>query len=168
MVLAAAWHPSDTPCLAYFCLVTLQDTGAAISDQFTVEVTKYNPPFQVSPDADTDPNLYRSAVIHVSLFPFILDVHLIFHTLFLNVLFPQSEEALQSTRLVLPRSPGSTAFLYNEELVFACSTGTSRGGLPDEKICFNSPGEKRELSSLKKNALWHQMNKHFLFLYKAE
>ncbi|XP_059195379.1 nuclear pore complex protein Nup133 [Centropristis striata] len=98
VVLAAAWHPSDTPCLAYFCLVTLQDSGAAISDQFTVEVTKYNPPFQ-------------------------------------------SEETLQATRLALPRSPGSTAFLYNEELVFACSTGTSRGGLPDEKISFNSPGD---------------------------
>ncbi|XP_031735632.1 nuclear pore complex protein Nup133 [Anarrhichthys ocellatus] len=98
VVLAAAWHPSDTPCLAYYCLVTLQDNGAAISDQFTVEVTKYNPPFQ-------------------------------------------SEEALQATRLALPRSPGSTAFLYTEELVFACSTGTSRGGLPDEKISFNSPGD---------------------------
>lgn len=48
VVLAAAWHPADTPCLAYFCLVTLQDAGAAISDQFTVEVTKYNPAFQVS------------------------------------------------------------------------------------------------------------------------
>uniref|UniRef100_A0A7N8YDA3 Nuclear pore complex protein Nup133 n=1 Tax=Mastacembelus armatus TaxID=205130 RepID=A0A7N8YDA3_9TELE len=95
VVLAAAWHPSDTPCLAYFCLVTLQDNGASISDQFTVEVTKYNPPFQ---------------------------------------------EALQSTRLVLP-SPGSTAFLYNEELVFACSTGTSRAAIPDEKISFNSPGD---------------------------
>ncbi|XP_054460330.1 nuclear pore complex protein Nup133 [Anoplopoma fimbria] len=98
VVLAAAWHPSDSPCLAYFCLVTLQDNGAAISDQFTVEVTKYNPPFQ-------------------------------------------SEEALQTTRLALPRRPGSTAFLYNEELVFACSTGTSRGGLPDEKISFNTPGD---------------------------
>ncbi|KAA8593128.1 hypothetical protein FQN60_018583, partial [Etheostoma spectabile] len=95
VVLAAAWHPSDTPCLAYFCLVTLQDTGAAISDHFTVEVTKYNPPFQ----------------------------------------------ALQATRLVLPRSPGSSAFLYNEETVFACSTGTSRGAPPDEKISFNSPGD---------------------------
>lgn len=50
VVLAAAWHPSDSPCLAYFCLVTLQESGAAISDQFTVEVTKYNPPFQVGPD----------------------------------------------------------------------------------------------------------------------
>ncbi|CAJ1052844.1 nuclear pore complex protein Nup133 [Xyrichtys novacula] len=98
VVLAAAWHPSDTPCLAYFCLVTLQDNGAAISDQFTVEVTKHSVPFQ-------------------------------------------SEEALQTTRLVLPRSPGTTAFLHNEELVFACWTGTSRGGLPDEKISFNSSGD---------------------------
>ncbi|KAM9362740.1 nuclear pore complex protein Nup133 [Symphorus nematophorus] len=98
VVLAAAWHPSDSPCLAYFCLVTLQDNGAAISDQFTVEVTKYNSPFQ-------------------------------------------SEEALQATRLVLPPSRGSTAFLYNEELVFACSTGTSRAALPDEKISFNSTGD---------------------------
>lgn len=53
MVLAAAWHPSDTPCLAYFCLVTLQDNGAAISDQITVEVTKYSSPFQVRPEAAT-------------------------------------------------------------------------------------------------------------------
>uniref|UniRef100_A0A671TQ87 Nuclear pore complex protein Nup133 n=1 Tax=Sparus aurata TaxID=8175 RepID=A0A671TQ87_SPAAU len=97
VVLAAAWHPSDSPCLAYFCLVTLQESGAAISDQFTVEVTKYNPPFQ---------------------------------------------EALQNTRLVLPQTPGCTAFLYNEELVFACSTGTGRGGQPDEKISFNSPGDR--------------------------
>lgn len=53
---------------------------------------------------------------------------------------PQSEEALQVTHFVLPWSPGSTAFLYNEELVFVCSTGTSRAALPDEKISFNSPG----------------------------
>uniref|UniRef100_A0A665TYZ2 Nuclear pore complex protein Nup133 n=1 Tax=Echeneis naucrates TaxID=173247 RepID=A0A665TYZ2_ECHNA len=92
VVLAAAWHPSDTPCLAYYCLVTLQDNGASISEQFTVEVTKYNPPFQ-------------------------------------------------ATRLVLPPSPGSIAFLYNDELVFACSTGTGRAGLPDEKLSFNSPGD---------------------------
>ncbi|KAL6111122.1 nup133 [Pungitius sinensis] len=101
VLLAAAWHPSDAPCLAYFCLVTLQDNGAAISEQFTVEVTKYNPPFQ-------------------------------------------SEEALQATRLLLPRCPGSTgstAFLYNQEMVFASSTCTARGGLPDEKISFSSPGD---------------------------
>ncbi|CAG5946219.1 unnamed protein product [Menidia menidia] len=98
VVSAAAWNPSDTPCLAYFCLVTLQDNGASISEQFTVEVTKFNCPFQ-------------------------------------------SEEALLATRLVMPPSPGSTAFLYNQELVFACSTGTSRGALPDEKISFNSAGD---------------------------
>uniref|UniRef100_A0A672G487 Nucleoporin Nup133/Nup155-like C-terminal domain-containing protein n=1 Tax=Salarias fasciatus TaxID=181472 RepID=A0A672G487_SALFA len=95
VVLAAAWHPSDSPCMAYFCLVTLQDGGAAISDQFTVEVTKHSAPFQ----------------------------------------------ALQETKLVLPPAPGSAAFLYSEELVFACSTGTSRAALPDEKISFNSPGD---------------------------
>uniref|UniRef100_A0A3B3YUM1 Nucleoporin Nup133/Nup155-like C-terminal domain-containing protein n=1 Tax=Poecilia mexicana TaxID=48701 RepID=A0A3B3YUM1_9TELE len=48
VVLAAAWHPSDSPCLAYFCLITLQETGDTISDQFTVEVTKYSCPFQIS------------------------------------------------------------------------------------------------------------------------
>ncbi|XP_061771494.1 nuclear pore complex protein Nup133 [Nerophis ophidion] len=98
VLLVAAWHPADTPCLVYFCLVTLQDLGTAISNSFTVEVTKYNPPFQ-------------------------------------------SEAELHATRLLLPPSPGLTAFLYNEELVFACSTGSSRGGLPDERIPFNSPGD---------------------------
>lgn len=48
VVLAAAWHPSDSPCLAYFCLVTLLDNGNNISEELSVEVTKYNPPFQVS------------------------------------------------------------------------------------------------------------------------
>ncbi|XP_062303881.1 nuclear pore complex protein Nup133 [Osmerus eperlanus] len=98
VVLAAAWHPSDVPCLAYFCLVTLLDNGTNISDELSVEVTKFNPPFQ-------------------------------------------SEDALQTTRLVLPRASSTAAFLYNDELVFACSTGTGRGGLPEEKILFNSPGD---------------------------
>ncbi|KAF7213321.1 nuclear pore complex protein Nup133 [Nothobranchius furzeri] len=98
VVLAAAWHPSDTPCLAYFCLATLHDDGSTISDQFTVQVTKYSCVFQ-------------------------------------------TKEALQATRLLLPWSPSATAFLYNEELVFACSTGTSRATLPDEKINFTSPGD---------------------------
>lgn len=98
VVLAAAWHPSDTPCLAYFCLATLQETGVSVCDQFTVEVTKYSCPFQ-------------------------------------------SEEDLQATRFVLPDPPGTTAFLYNKEMVCACSTGTSRATLPDEKISFNLPGD---------------------------
>ncbi|XP_038160788.1 nuclear pore complex protein Nup133 isoform X2 [Cyprinodon tularosa] len=98
VVLAAAWHPSDTPCLAYFCLVTMQETGEAISDHFNVEVTKYSCPFQ-------------------------------------------SEEDLQDTRFLLPDPPGTTALLYNREMVSACSTGTSRAVLPEEKICFNSPGD---------------------------
>lgn len=99
VVLAAAWHPSDSPCLAYFCLVTLLDNGNNISEELSVEVTKFNPPFQ-------------------------------------------SEDALQAMRLVLPRASSPAAFLYNEELVFACSTGTGRGGLPEEKIPFNTPGDR--------------------------
>uniref|UniRef100_A0A6Q2XRS8 Nuclear pore complex protein Nup133 n=1 Tax=Esox lucius TaxID=8010 RepID=A0A6Q2XRS8_ESOLU len=99
VVLAAAWHPADSPCLAYFCLVTLLDNGNSISQELSVEVTKYNPAFQ-------------------------------------------SEDALQATRLVLPRATSPAAFLYNEEMVFACSTVTGRGGLPEEKIPFNSPGDR--------------------------
>uniref|UniRef100_A0A8C8JWB9 Nucleoporin Nup133/Nup155-like C-terminal domain-containing protein n=1 Tax=Oncorhynchus tshawytscha TaxID=74940 RepID=A0A8C8JWB9_ONCTS len=99
VVLAAAWHPSDSPCLAYFCLVTLLDNGNNISEELSVEVTKYNPPFQ-------------------------------------------SEDALQAMRLLLPLASSPAAFLYNEELVFACSTGTGRGGLLEEKIPFNTPGDR--------------------------
>ena len=68
-------------------------------------------------------------------------------------MFRQSQEALLATRLVLPRSLGSSAFLYNDELVFACSTGTSRGGPPDEKITFNSPGEELISGSVKKKGI---------------
>ncbi|XP_066515739.1 nuclear pore complex protein Nup133 [Hoplias malabaricus] len=98
VVLAAAWHPADTPCLAYFCLVTIPDTAGHSSDELSVEVTKYNPPFQ-------------------------------------------SEEELHKTRLVLPRATSPAAFIYNDELVFACTTGTGRGGLPEEKLAFSSPGD---------------------------
>ena len=70
-----------------------------------------------------------------------------------DVSFPQSEDVLQATRLVLPPAPGSIAYLYNEELVFACSTGTSGAGLPDEKISFSSPGTKwRPLSAVQVGA----------------
>ncbi|KAM6972180.1 nuclear pore complex protein Nup133 [Aplochiton taeniatus] len=99
VVLAAAWHPSDSPCLAYFCLVTLLDGSSQTSEQLSVEVTKYNPAFQ-------------------------------------------SEDVLQQTRLVLPNASSPAAFLYNEELVFACCTGMGRGGLPEEKIAFSSPGDR--------------------------
>ncbi|XP_051749534.1 nuclear pore complex protein Nup133 [Ctenopharyngodon idella] len=99
VVLAAAWHPGDTPCLAYFCLVTLGESAAPSPDLLTVEVTKHNPPFQ-------------------------------------------SEEELQKTRLVLPEPSSPAAYLYNEELVFACSTGAGRGGLAEEKISFSAPGDR--------------------------
>lgn len=47
VVLAAAWHPADSPCLVYYSLVTVEDNGYQMSDAVTVEVTQYNPPFQV-------------------------------------------------------------------------------------------------------------------------
>ncbi|XP_016362068.1 nuclear pore complex protein Nup133-like [Sinocyclocheilus anshuiensis] len=99
VVLAAAWHPGDTPCVAYFCLVTLAESIAPSPDLLTVEVTKYNPPFE-------------------------------------------SEEELQKTRVVLPEPSSPAAYLYNEELVFTCSTGAGRGGLAEEKISFSSPGDR--------------------------
>uniref|UniRef100_A0A8C9T0A1 Nucleoporin 133 n=1 Tax=Scleropages formosus TaxID=113540 RepID=A0A8C9T0A1_SCLFO len=48
VLLAVAWHPSDSPCLAYYCLITLQENDSRVADMFSVEVTKYNPVFQVS------------------------------------------------------------------------------------------------------------------------
>ncbi|XP_064177586.1 nuclear pore complex protein Nup133 [Anguilla rostrata] len=98
VVLAAAWHPSDTPCLAYFCLVTLLDNGPNISDEVSVEVTNHKPPFQ-------------------------------------------TEDDLQTVRLVLPPSPGSAAYLHSEDLLYACSTGTGRSSLPEEKIPLSSHGD---------------------------
>uniref|UniRef100_A0AAY4DP90 Nuclear pore complex protein Nup133 n=1 Tax=Denticeps clupeoides TaxID=299321 RepID=A0AAY4DP90_9TELE len=46
VVLAAAWHPADKPCLVYFCLVTLPEQAGQLFTEMSVEVTKYNPPFQ--------------------------------------------------------------------------------------------------------------------------
>lgn len=54
VVLAAAWHPSDTPCLVYYCLLTLPDSDPIMTEPLTVEVTKYNPPFQVGADQEGD------------------------------------------------------------------------------------------------------------------
>ncbi|XP_045293385.1 nuclear pore complex protein Nup133 isoform X2 [Leopardus geoffroyi] len=46
LILAAAWHPADNPCLIYYSLITVEDNGHQMSDVVTVEVTQYNPPFQ--------------------------------------------------------------------------------------------------------------------------
>ncbi|XP_069340848.1 nuclear pore complex protein Nup133 [Eulemur rufifrons] len=46
LILAAAWHPADNPCLIYYSLITAEDNGYQMSDAVTVEVTQYNPPFQ--------------------------------------------------------------------------------------------------------------------------
>ncbi|XDA90985.1 hypothetical protein R6Z07F_020596 [Ovis aries] len=46
LILAAAWHLADSPCLVYYSLITVEDNGYQMSDSVTVEVTQYNPPFQ--------------------------------------------------------------------------------------------------------------------------
>ncbi|XP_014981294.2 nuclear pore complex protein Nup133 isoform X2 [Macaca fascicularis] len=46
VILAAAWHSADNPCLIYYSLITIEDNGCQMSDAVTVEVTQYNPPFQ--------------------------------------------------------------------------------------------------------------------------
>ena len=45
--MAAAWHLADNPCLVYYSLIAVEDNGYQMSDAVTVEVTQYNPPFQV-------------------------------------------------------------------------------------------------------------------------
>uniref|UniRef100_A0A8C9SH28 Nucleoporin 133 n=1 Tax=Scleropages formosus TaxID=113540 RepID=A0A8C9SH28_SCLFO len=93
VLLAVAWHPSDSPCLAYYCLITLQENDSRVADMFSVEVTKYNPVFQM-------------------------------------------------VRVLLPHSSSPVAYLYREDLVYVCSTGTGRARLPEEKISFSSPGDR--------------------------
>ncbi|XP_003791033.1 nuclear pore complex protein Nup133 [Otolemur garnettii] len=46
LILAAAWHPADNPCLIYYSLITVEDNGCHMSGAVTVEVTQYNPPFE--------------------------------------------------------------------------------------------------------------------------
>uniref|UniRef100_A0A8C9VCI7 Nucleoporin 133 n=1 Tax=Scleropages formosus TaxID=113540 RepID=A0A8C9VCI7_SCLFO len=96
VLLAVAWHPSDSPCLAYYCLITLQENDSRVADMFSVEVTKYNPVFQVC----------------------------------------------YMVRVLLPHSSSPVAYLYREDLVYVCSTGTGRARLPEEKISFSSPGDR--------------------------
>ncbi|XP_073527636.1 nuclear pore complex protein Nup133 [Phyllobates terribilis] len=46
VILAAAWHPGDTPCMSYYTLITVKDEGYNFSDQISVEVTQLSPLFQ--------------------------------------------------------------------------------------------------------------------------
>ncbi|VTJ76763.1 Hypothetical predicted protein [Marmota monax] len=97
LILAAAWHPADNPCLVYYSLVTVEDNGYQMSDAITVEVTQYNPPFQ--------------------------------------------SEDLVMCRLMVPDSSSQTAYLYTENAVHVCTTGTGKFSLPQERISFNSQGD---------------------------
>ncbi|XP_053918635.1 nuclear pore complex protein Nup133 isoform X2 [Cuculus canorus] len=97
VILAAAWHPGDRPCLVYYTLITVEDKGYQMSDDVVVEVTQYNPSFQ-------------------------------------------SEEDVLCCLLV-PDFFSHAAYLYKEDKVFACSTGTGRISLPQEKIVFGIQGD---------------------------
>ncbi|XP_068258268.1 nuclear pore complex protein Nup133 isoform X2 [Nyctibius grandis] len=97
VLLAAAWHPGDHPCLVYYTLITVEDKGYQMSDDVVVEVTQYNPSFR------------------------------------------SEEEVLCS--LLVPDYFSHGAYLYKEEEVFACSTGTGRISLPQEKILFGIQGD---------------------------
>ncbi|RMC12718.1 hypothetical protein DUI87_10243 [Hirundo rustica rustica] len=97
VILAAAWHPGDHPCLVYYTLITVEDKGYQMSDDVVVEVTQYNPTFQ-------------------------------------------SEDEVLCC-LVVPDYFSHAAYLYKEDEVFACSTGTGRISLPQEKIIFGIQGD---------------------------
>nr|XP_019610340.1 PREDICTED: nuclear pore complex protein Nup133 isoform X2 [Rhinolophus sinicus] len=98
LILAAAWHPADTPCLIYYSVITVEDNGSQMSDAVTVEVTQYNPPFQ-------------------------------------------SEDSV-ACRLMVPDFSVRTACLYTESAIYVCSTGTGKFSVPQEKIVFNSQGDR--------------------------
>ncbi|KAM5163762.1 nuclear pore complex protein Nup133 [Mantella aurantiaca] len=46
VILTAAWHHGDDPCLIYYTLVTVRDEGFNFSDDVNVEVTQFNPLFE--------------------------------------------------------------------------------------------------------------------------
>nr|XP_042134704.1 nuclear pore complex protein Nup133 [Peromyscus maniculatus bairdii] len=97
LVLAAAWHLGDSPCLIYYSLITVEDNGNQMSDTVTVEVTQYNPPFQ--------------------------------------------SEDLITCRLMVPNFSSQMTYLYMENAIFVCSTGTGKFSLPQEKIVFDTQGD---------------------------
>ncbi|NXO00194.1 NU133 protein, partial [Rhinopomastus cyanomelas] len=102
VILAAAWHPGDQPCLVYYTLIIVEDKGYQMSDDVVVEVTQYNPSFK-------------------------------------------SEDEVLCC-LVVPDYSTNVAYLWKEgrkeDEVFACSTGTGRISLPQEKILFGIQGDK--------------------------
>lgn len=97
LILAAAWHLGDNPCLVYYSVITVEDNGNQMSDAVTVEVTQYNPPFQ--------------------------------------------SEDLITCRLMVPNFSSQVTYLYMENAVFVCSTGTGKFSLPQEKIVFDTQGD---------------------------
>ncbi|KAG8583132.1 hypothetical protein GDO81_008293 [Engystomops pustulosus] len=97
VILAAAWHSGDSPCVSYYTLITVKDEGYNFSDEINVEVTQLSPPFQSE-----------------------------------DMLFAQ---------LVIPNFASHGTCIYTKDMVFACSTGTKRANMPQEKISFEAQGD---------------------------
>ncbi|XP_072121492.1 nuclear pore complex protein Nup133 [Mobula birostris] len=53
----------------------------------------------------------------------------------------QPDEELPCQRFLIPDYSSQAAYLYTYDMVFACSTGTGRAGLPQEKLHLNMPGD---------------------------
>ncbi|XP_056422828.1 nuclear pore complex protein Nup133 isoform X2 [Hyla sarda] len=97
VILAAAWHSGDIPCMSYYTVITVKDEGYNFSDEINVEVTQLGTPFQ-------------------------------------------SEDKLHA-QLVIPNFTSNVTCIYTKDMVFACSTGTRRANMPQEKISFEAQGD---------------------------
>ncbi|XP_072907267.1 nuclear pore complex protein Nup133 [Hemitrygon akajei] len=53
----------------------------------------------------------------------------------------QPDRELPCQRFLIPDYSSQAAYLYTYDMVFACSTGTGRAGLPQEKLHLNMPGD---------------------------
>ncbi|KAM9316718.1 nuclear pore complex protein Nup133 [Gastrophryne carolinensis] len=61
--------------------------------------------------------------------------------LWVAFLFLQSEEMLLS-HLLVPNLSSQATYIYTNEMIFACSMGTKRTSLPQEKISFDTQGDE--------------------------
>lgn len=97
VILAAAWHSGDIPCISYYTLITVKDEGYNFSDEINVEVTQLSPPFQ--------------------------------------------SEDMQFAQLLIPNFASHVTCIYTKDMVYACSTGTRRATVPQEKISFEAQAD---------------------------
>lgn len=80
--------------------------------------------------------------------------------------FSFQSEDLVMCRLMIPDSSSQTAYLYTENTVHVCTTGTGKFSLPQERISFNSQGavEVREGASGSSWSPWWFLLSHHTLL----